>query len=58
MRKLAKADRHRSRKPDKRPAAARTDAVIATIWLVFYLVAMSVAVMSPLHSHAIETAAR
>ena len=57
MRMPAKADRHRSRKPNKRPAA-RTDAVIATIWLVFYLVAMTVAVMSPLHSHAIETAVR
>jgi len=57
MRMPAKADRHRSRGPDKR-RAGRTDAVIATIWLLFYLVAMSVAVMSPLHSHAIETAAR
>ena len=57
MRILANADRHRSREPDKRPAG-RTDAGIATIWLVFYLVAMSVAIMSPLHSHAIETVAR
>lgn len=57
MRKLANADRHSSREPDKR-SVGRTEAAIATIWLIFYLVAMSVAVMSPLHSHAIETAAR
>jgi len=57
MRGPAKADRHRSRKPGRRPAG-RTDAAIASIWLVFYLVAMSVAVLSPLHSHAIQTVAR
>jgi len=57
MRVLAKADRHRSREPARRPAG-RSDAAIATIWLVFYFVAMSIAIMSPLHSHAIETVAR
>ena len=57
MRVLAKADRHRPREPARRPAG-RSDAAIATIWLVFYFVAMSIAIMSPLHSHAIETVAR
>lgn len=36
----------------------RADTVVATVWLVFYVVALGFAITSPFVSHAIETAGR
>jgi len=36
----------------------RAETVVATIWLVFYVLALGVAITSPLISRALEIAAR
>jgi hypothetical protein len=48
------------RKTQRRRAElrSRSEAAVATIWLVFYLVGLAVAVSSPILSRAIELAAQ
>ncbi|HZP68784.1 MAG TPA: hypothetical protein VFB29_02470 [Pseudolabrys sp.] len=49
---LRKAERRRS------GLYSRSEAAVATIWLVFYVVALAVAGSSPVVSHALEVAAQ
>ena len=57
MRHRTRADRQRllrqSGKSDN-----RTDTVVATVWLVFYVLAIVVAISSPAITRAIDLAAR
>lgn len=48
------------RKTQRRQAKfySRSEAAVATIWLVFYVLGLAVAVSSPIVSRAIELAAR
>jgi hypothetical protein len=57
MRGLTDTDRNAAR---RRIAEKyhRSEAAVATIWLVFYVLAIGVSVASPLLSHAINFAAR
>jgi hypothetical protein len=56
--------RHRTHADRQRPLRqsggnnSRSDTVVATVWLVFYVLAIGVAVTSPLLSHTIDFAAR
>jgi hypothetical protein len=45
----------RRRRPD---GDSRTDTVVATVWLIFYVLAVVVAISSPAITHAIDMAAR
>lgn len=57
MRHRTHADRPR---PRRRSAESdnRTDTVVATVWLVFYVLAVGVAITSPAITHAIDLASR
>jgi hypothetical protein len=55
--------RHRTHTDRKRPRQRqegdnRTDTVIATVWLAFYVLAIVVAISSPAITRAIDLAAR
>jgi hypothetical protein len=57
MRLRTRTDRQSPRR--RRPAGDnRTDTVVATVWLVFYVLAVVVAISSPAITHAIDLAAR
>jgi hypothetical protein len=57
MRPSTRVDRQSPQR--RRPAGDnRTDTVVATVWLAFYLLAIVVAVSSPAITHAIDLAAR
>jgi hypothetical protein len=45
----------RRRRPD---GDSRTDTVVATVWLIFYVLAVVVAISSPAITRAIDMAAR
>jgi hypothetical protein len=57
MRPRTRIDRQspRRRRPD---GDSRTDTVVATVWLIFYVLAVVVAISSPAITHAIDMAAR
>ena len=40
------------------PDDHRRDGMVATVWLVFYVLAVGVAISSPIVSHALEVAFR
>jgi hypothetical protein len=56
--------RHRTHADRQRPlrqggeANSRTDTVVATVWLAFYVLAIVVAISSPAITRAIDLAAR
>lgn len=56
--------RHRTRADRQKPlrhsggSNNRTDTVVATVWLVFYVLAIVVAISSPAITRAIDLAAR
>jgi hypothetical protein len=56
MRPRTQVDRQNRRR--RRPEGdSRTDTVVATVWLVFYVLAVVVAISSPAITHAIDVAA-
>lgn len=57
MRPRTHVDRKSPRR--RRPAGDnRTDTVVATVWLAFYVLAIVVAISSPAITHVIDLAAR
>jgi hypothetical protein len=46
------------RNADRRESENRADSAVATIWLIFYVLALGVAITSPFVTHAISLAAR
>ena len=56
--------RHRTHSDQRRPprqsgeSGNRTDTIIATVWLAFYVLAIVVAISSPAITRAIDLAAR
>ena len=57
MRPRTQVDRQNRRR--RRPEGdSRTDTVVATVWLVFYVLAIVVAISSPAITRAIDLAAR
>jgi hypothetical protein len=57
MRHRTHADRQ-SRRRQSREGDSRTDTVVATVWLVFYVLAIVVAITSPVLTRTIEIAVR
>jgi hypothetical protein len=57
MRHRTHADRQRPRRHSGE-SSNRTDTVVATVWLVFYVLAIVVAISSPAITRAIDLAAR
>ncbi len=57
MRHRTHADRQRPPQ-QSREGDNRTDTVVATLWLVFYVLAIGVAISSPAVTGAIDLAAR
>lgn len=57
MRHRTHADRQ-SRRRQSHEGDSRTDTVVATVWLVFYVLAIVVAITSPVLTRTIEIAVR
>ncbi len=55
MRELSKRNTSRQQNTEKQ---TRSESAVATIWLVFYMLALGVAIASPLVSHALDVAGR
>jgi hypothetical protein len=56
MRKLSKSLRRIQKRHN--PDDHHRDGIVATVWLVFYVLAVGVAISSPIVSHALEIAFR
>jgi hypothetical protein len=55
MRALTDSRKHRRKRTEQRNSA---EAAVATLWLLFYSIALGVAISTPLVSRAIEIATR